>query len=108
MGELVIDVIKAFKDSEAMSPGDVAQKLGIPKYKALSLVSCLSEMGFLEPLYSRGSYKIYRLSELGEALLQEVEGGRELRDIIEEALGRGATHGTVRPEGVRAESQASP
>lgn len=108
MGELIIDVIRAFRDSEAMSPGDVAQKLGIPKYKALSLVYCLSEMGLLEPLYSRGSYKIYRLSGLGQSLLEEVMAGKGLREIIEEALEKSAQHNPVRAEEVRAESQASP
>ncbi len=108
MGELIVDVIRAFRDSEAMSPGDVAQKLGVPKYKALSLVSCLSEMGLLEPLYSKGSYKIYRLSELGSALLDEIEAGRSLRDLLEEALGRHLQRHEIKSEDVKAESQASP
>ncbi|MGC9209800.1 MAG: transcriptional regulator [Acidilobus sp.] len=105
MSYLIIDVLKVFKDGKPMSPGDVAQRLGIPKYKALSVVSCLSEIGLLEAIYSKGNYKIYKLSDLGEAFLVMLEGGRTIKDLLEAAVAKpnAAVAQEVRQE-VRAES----
>ena len=83
---LVAKVLQLFKDSGPMSPGDVAQRLGIPKYKALVMVSCLSEMGLLEAIYVKGSYKIYKVSDVGESLIPLLESGSELRALIKKAL----------------------
>ena len=87
---LVAKVLQLFKDSGPMSPGDVAQRLGIPKYKALVMVSCLSEMGLLEAIYVKGSYKIYKVSDVGESLIPLLESGDELRALIKKALDAGA------------------
>ncbi|MGC9071102.1 MAG: transcriptional regulator [Acidilobus sp.] len=103
MGDLIVDVLKAFKDGKPMSPGDVAQRLGIPKYKALSVVSCLSDIGLLEPIYAKGNYKIYRLSGLGEAILAELEGGKRFSEVLEDTLERTTLPQEVRQE-VKAES----
>ncbi len=69
-----------------MSPGDAAQKLNAPRYKVLATIQCLSELGFLEPLYSRGSYKIYQISLLGKKALEKMNSEESLRDILEESL----------------------
>lgn len=69
-----------------MSPGDVAQKLNVPRYKVLATIQCLSELGFLESLYSRGSYKIYQISLLGKNALERLKSEESLRDILEESL----------------------
>ena len=88
---LVAKVLQLFKESGPMSPGDVAQRLGIPKYKALVMVSCLSEMGLLEAIYVKGSYKIYRVSDVGESLIPLLESGSEVKAIIKRALDAGAS-----------------
>ena len=69
-----------------MSPGDAAQKLNVPRYKVLATIQCLSELGFLEPLYSRGSYKIYQISLLGKNALEKLKSEGSLKDILEESL----------------------
>ncbi len=68
-----------------MSPGDLSQKIGIPKYKALSIVSCLSELGLLEPLYVKGSYKIYRISYIGKRFLERASNA-SIVDVMNELL----------------------
>ncbi len=84
--KLVVEILKAFNDAGPLSPGDVAQKLSVPKYKALATVSCLYELGLLESVYSKGSYKIFRLSDLGRELLLRVESGHEAEEVIRNAL----------------------
>ncbi|MFP3171782.1 MAG: transcriptional regulator [Acidilobus sp.] len=71
MSDQIIDLLGLFKEHGPLSAGDVSQRLNIPKYKALAVVSCLSSLGLLEPLYVKGSYKIYKISALGEQFLEK-------------------------------------
>jgi DNA-binding IclR family transcriptional regulator len=114
--ELIVDVLSAFRSDGPMSPGDVAQRLGIPKYKALVTVSCLAELGLLEPLYARGSYKIYKLSSLGGIVLERLKESKSMKELFQEALEDDLAKSTEgsegaeapRAEGSKVESQASP
>lgn len=71
MSDPIIDLLELFKEKGPLSPGDVSQQLNMPKYKALAMVSCLSNMGLLEPLYVKGSYKIYKISLVGQQFLEK-------------------------------------
>ncbi|MDP8003070.1 MAG: transcriptional regulator [Caldisphaera sp.] len=86
MVTLVKSIIEVFADSGPMSPGDVAQKLSMPRYKILATIQCLYEFGFLDALYSRGSYKIYQLSVLGRKFLEKAKSEESIKELLEESI----------------------
>ncbi|MGC9112668.1 transcriptional regulator [Acidilobus sp.] len=86
MSDPVIDLLELFKEKGPLSPGDVSQQLNMPKYKALAMVSCLSSMGLLEPLYIKGSYKIYKISLAGQQFLERAEKAGTAAAAMEELL----------------------
>ncbi|MCE4604818.1 MAG: helix-turn-helix domain-containing protein [Aeropyrum sp.] len=86
MAGLVYGLLRALESYSPASPGDLARRVDIPRYKVLSLMQALEELGLVEAVYSRGSYKIYVLSELGRSLLLSMERGVELRSVIELGL----------------------
>ena len=82
MRSLVMEVLRALRDSP-MGPGDLASRLSIPRYKALALAHLLEELGLVEKIYERGTYKIYTLSTIGGEVLRLGEEGIELREVME-------------------------
>jgi len=83
---IIKDILLNFEETGAMSPGDVAQKLNVPRYKVLATIQCLADLGFLDPLYSRGSYKIYQISLLGKKVLDKLKSEDSLKEILEESI----------------------
>ncbi len=55
------------------APGDVVAETRLPRYLVLASFRCLEELGFIKTLYSKGSYKLYVLTERGEQFLGEDE-----------------------------------
>lgn len=90
----MLEVLRTFRDAGPLSPGDIAQKLGVPKYKALAMVSCMHELGLLETVYSKGSYKIYRVSKLGIELLAKADKGQSVEAAISSTLIEGVPSGS--------------
>ncbi|GAB6148271.1 transcriptional regulator [Stetteria hydrogenophila] len=84
--QLLVEVLRVFSELGAAGPGDVAAASRLPRYKVLAVVKCLEELGLVEPLYARGSYKVYRVSVAGERLLELAAEGVTLRDIVESAV----------------------
>lgn len=56
-------------ESKAMSASDVVAATGLPRYKVLAYMQLLEALGFLDKVYSRGTYRVYTLSGLGRELL---------------------------------------
>lgn len=50
-------------------PDDVVAATGLPRYKVLAYMQLLEALGFLDKVYSRGTYRVYTLSGLGRELL---------------------------------------
>lgn len=61
-------ILNALKDRIA-SPSDVIAVTGLPRYEVLAAFHVLEALGIVEVVYTRGNYKIYRLSETGKKLL---------------------------------------
>ena len=82
MKSLIMEALRALKEAP-MGPGDLALRIGIPRYKALALAHLLEELGLIEKIYERGTYKIYAISAVGGEVLRFGEEGVGLPEIIE-------------------------
>ncbi len=71
--EGVVHRILRSLESSPKAPGDVVSETRLPRYLVLASFRCLEELGFIETLYSRGSYKLYVLTDRGRELLEEHE-----------------------------------
>ncbi len=56
-----------------VTPGDVVAETGLPRYEVLATFHVLEALGLIDLVNSKGNYKVYRLSELGEKLLLALE-----------------------------------
>ncbi|MEM3974106.1 MAG: hypothetical protein QW320_07060 [Ignisphaera sp.] len=66
--EKLLTILNALKDRIA-SPSDVIAVTGLPRYEVLAAFHVLEALSIVEVVYTRGNYKIYRLSETGKKLL---------------------------------------
>jgi DNA-binding transcriptional ArsR family regulator len=90
---VILEVLEALDKAGVASPGDVVVATGKPRYLILSALKLLEELGFVEPIYSRGTHKIYRVSRLGYLLMElGIEG---LRKAIEAELIVDKEHGSI-------------
>ena len=78
-------ILELLYEREALAPGDAVAIIGEPRYKVLAAFQCLEELGFIERVYSRGTYKIFRLSLSGRALLEKAEAV-ELSTLLERVI----------------------
>jgi len=69
-----------------MGPGDVAQRLGYPRYRVLATFHCLKDLGLIEEVYSKGSYKIYTITLTGRTLLEEAGKTGGLSMVMERII----------------------
>lgn len=60
-----------------VTPGDVVALTGLPRYEVLAAFHVLEALGFIEVVHAKGNYKIYKLSDLGERLLEALEEAEE-------------------------------
>ncbi len=98
MKSLVIEALRALREAP-LGPGDLASRLGIPRYKALALAHLLEELGLVEKLYERGTYKIYTISHIGGEVLRLGDAGISLLEVIEAGV-RAVAEAETRGEGV--------
>ena len=83
-------------ESKAMSASDVVAATGLPRYKVLAYMQLLEALGFLDKVYSRGTYRVYTLSGLGRELLGVLRSNgvvhlvivKENSDIEDSVIGR--------------------
>ncbi len=86
MSGLLLKILEVLEREGPLSPGDVAQRLAEPRYKVLASFHCLRELGLISEVYSKGSYKVFRVSIVGEALLKEAARGASISGLIEKAI----------------------
>ncbi len=73
--ERLLKVLEAVVSRDYVSPGDVVVVTGLPRYIVLAFIQCLEALGALEPVYVRGSYKVYRATSLAGRLLNLLKAG---------------------------------
>ena len=81
---MILELLKALRSVGMASPGDVVAVTGMPRYLVLSAFTFMDELGLVDAVYSKGSHRIYRVSRLGERLLDL--GFSDLSLIVEEGL----------------------
>ncbi|MCY0860364.1 MAG: hypothetical protein OWQ54_08030 [Sulfolobaceae archaeon] len=69
--KLVLEAIR----NGALNPGEVVIKTGLPRYEVLAVFHILEELNLIEPIYSKGSHKVYKLTKKGEEVLEGFEKG---------------------------------
>ncbi len=63
------------------NPGFIAGKTGLPRYDVLASFHVLEILGFIKPIYARGTHKVYTVTELGLKLLQGLIRGEYVIDV---------------------------
>ncbi len=83
-GEVTRTILEALEKRGAANPGDIVSETGLPRYLVLAAFHVLHELGLIELIYSKGSHKVYRVSEKGkEYLNSEVLTSRENMEAVE-------------------------
>lgn len=72
--EKLFKILNSLRDRIA-SPSDVITSTGLPRYEVLAAFHILEALGFIELVYIRGNYKLYKLSSEGEQLVNVLERG---------------------------------
>jgi DNA-binding transcriptional ArsR family regulator len=106
---VILEVLEALDKAGVASPGDVVIATGKPRYLVLSALKLLEELGLVEPIYSRGTHRIYRVSRLGYLVMEVGLDG--LRKILEDALDtvEGPANGMESPiEAIDGRSRGAP
>ena len=70
--ELLIKLLDVIA-SGPVSPSDVVTKTGLPRYIVLASFHILEALGIVRLIYSRGTYKVYVLSEIGMQVLSNLK-----------------------------------
>jgi sugar-specific transcriptional regulator TrmB len=68
-------VLEALVARDFVSPGDVVVETGLPRYMVLAYMQCLEALGVVEPVYVKGSHKLYTVTPLAEKLLKALKEG---------------------------------
>ncbi len=74
----LITIVKALARKDVVSASDIVLETGLPRYYVLAVIQCLEALGFIELVYSRGSYKLYAPRPALERLLQALESGSDI------------------------------
>lgn len=102
---VILRILESLEEAGVAGPGDLVSQTGLPRYKVLAVVKCLEELGLVEAVYSKGSYRLYRLSRLGARLLEEARAGVAVPEALESGLGHGVVHAAPTAEGGEAEAR---
>lgn len=68
--------VKKLLDSmyaKLFTPGDIVVATGLPRYEVLAALHVFEDLGIVELVISKGNYKVYRLTKLGEKLYKALE-----------------------------------
>jgi len=64
-------------EGEMSNPGEVVIKTKLPRYEVLA-ASILEELDLVEVVYSKGSHKVYQLTNKGLEVLEALKRGEEV------------------------------
>lgn len=69
-GLAIVKILKSLKEKGAANAGDIVNSTGLPRYYVLAAFQILHELGYIELIYSKGSHKVYRITDLGKDFLE--------------------------------------
>lgn len=84
LAERILEILAA---RGTLAPGDVVALTGEPRYRVLASFHCLEELGLIEKVYARGTYKIYQITLIGRRLLEKSQGKGLAYSLAEFVLG---------------------
>lgn len=67
-----------------INPGDAVNLSSLPRYQVLAGFKIMEELGLIEVIYSKGSHKVYKISNKGETILKLIKEGKQFDLIIKE------------------------
>ncbi len=81
----LIRILEVVTSRELVAPSDVVVETGLPRYTVLAYIQCLEALGVVEPVYVKGSHKLYTATPAAEKLLKALREG--VKRPIEALLG---------------------
>jgi len=78
-------VLEAIKKGH-INPGEAVIYTGLPRYEVLALFHILEELKLIEIIYSKGSHKVYKLTEKGEEILEALQKDLEIEITVKKDL----------------------
>ena len=85
MRGLAYMILELLEKEGPMSPGDAVSQIGAPRYKVLAAFQCLEELGLVAPLYKKGTYKIYQVTDAG-VILRRASEKSSIADQLYQAI----------------------
>ncbi|ABM80375.1 hypothetical protein [Hyperthermus butylicus] len=73
----LISILKVIVSRDVVSPGDVVVETKLPRYLVLAAFQCLEALGIVEPVFTKGSYKLYTARSHAKKLLEALLAGAE-------------------------------
>lgn len=90
--------------TKLFTPGDIVAATGLPRYEVLAALHVFEELGIVELVISKGNYKVYRLSKLGEKLYKALEISENL--VLDVEVNEEAQQSDVHSGSIVAESSS--
>ena len=80
---------------KARGASDIVVATKLPRYRVLAYVQLLEAFGFIERIYSKGTYRVYSLTDLGKRLLEVLRKGLDFKInvVVEENIASEASVG---------------
>ncbi len=78
-------ILELLEKEGPLSPGDAVAHRGAPRYKVLAAFQCLEELGLIAPLYKKGTYKIYQVTDAG-VILRKASERSSIADQLYQAI----------------------
>ena len=69
-------------EQRPLSASDVVSLTSLPRYKVLAYIQVLEALGFLEKVYSKGTHRVYVLSDLGRDALKALKTTNTIRLVV--------------------------
>lgn len=71
------EILEVIVSKELVSPGDAVIETGLPRYLVLAAFQCLEALGVIEPVFAKGSYRVYTSTIYAKKLLKALETGEK-------------------------------
>jgi len=82
------EILEVIVSKDLVSPGDAVVETGLPRYLVLAAFQCLEALGVVEPVFTKGSYKVYAGTVYAKKLLKAIESGEKpILALISEPTG---------------------
>ncbi|BCU68680.1 hypothetical protein HS7_21170 [Sulfolobales archaeon HS-7] len=78
-------ILEAFVNREVLNPGEAVVITSLPRYEVLAYFHIMEELDLIECIYSRGSHKVYQLTDKGKEVLDGMKEGKIIDVVVRES-----------------------